>query len=129
MKRLSLKYVAGLVDGEGCVKVGFRIKKVHGTQGQHGGEERTTIYHQIIMELTLGLVAIASAILIAFGALGTAIGFGLLGGRFLEAVARQPELAPQLQTRMFLIAGLLDAVPMIGVGIGLFFIFANPFVG
>jgi len=42
------------------------------------------------MELTLGLVAIASAILIAFGALGTAIGFGLLGGRFLEAVARQP---------------------------------------
>jgi len=64
------------------------------------------------MELTLGLVAIASAILIAFGALGTAIGF-----------------APQLQTRMFLIAGLLDAVPMIGVGIGLFFIFANPFVG
>jgi F0F1-type ATP synthase membrane subunit c/vacuolar-type H+-ATPase subunit K len=33
------------------------------------------------MELTLGLVAIASAILIAFGALGTAIGFGLLGGR------------------------------------------------
>ena len=53
------------------------------------------------MELTLGLVAIASAILIAFGALGTAIGFGLLGGRFLEAVARQPELAPQLQTRIF----------------------------
>ena len=36
------------------------------------------------MELTLGLVAIASAILIAFGALGTAIGFGLLGGRFLS---------------------------------------------
>ena len=81
------------------------------------------------MELTLGLVAIASAILIAFGALGTAIGFGLLCGRFLEAVARQPELAPQLQTRMFLIAGLLDAVPMIGVGIGLFIIFANPFIG
>ena len=80
------------------------------------------------MELTLGLVAIASAILIAFGALGTAIGFGLWWS-LLEAVARQPELAPQLQTRMFLIAGLLDAVPMIGVGIGLFFIFANPFVG
>ncbi len=37
------------------------------------------------MELTLGLVAIASAILIAFGALGTAIGFGLLGGRFLRS--------------------------------------------
>jgi F-type H+-transporting ATPase subunit c len=81
------------------------------------------------MELTLGLVAIASAILIAFGALGTAIGFGLLGGRFHESVSRQPQIAPKLKKRMFLIAGLLDAVPMIGVGIGLFFIFANPFVG
>jgi F-type H+-transporting ATPase subunit c len=81
------------------------------------------------MELTLGLVAIASAIFIAFCALGTENGFGLLGGRFLEAVARQPEFAPQLQTSMFLIAGLIYAVPMIGVGIGLFFIFANPFVG
>lgn len=80
------------------------------------------------MENMIGLTAIAAALLIAFGALGTAIGFGLLGGRFLEAVARQPELAPQLQTRMFLVAGLLDAVPMIGVGIGLFFVFANPFV-
>ncbi len=81
------------------------------------------------MENLIGLTAIAAALLIAFGALGTAIGFGLLGGRFLESVARQPELAPQLQTKMFLVAGLLDAVPMIGVGIGLFFVFANPFIG
>ena len=80
------------------------------------------------MENLIGLTAIAAALLIAFGALGTAIGFGLLGGRFLEAVARQPELAPQLQTRMCHGAGLLDAVPMIGVGIGMFFIFANPFI-
>ena len=38
-------------------------------------------------------------------------------------------MAPLLQVRMFLVAGLLDAVPMIGVGIALFFTFANPFVG
>ena len=79
------------------------------------------------MELVVGLTAIAAALLIGLGALGTAIGFGLLGGRFLESVARQPELAPQLQTRMFLIPGLLDAVPMIGVAIGLLFVFSNPF--
>jgi F-type H+-transporting ATPase subunit c len=81
------------------------------------------------METVIGLTAIAAAILIAFGALGTAVGFGLLGGKFLEGVARQPELAPQLQVKMFIVAGLLDAVPMIGVGIGLFFVFANPFIG
>ncbi|MCP1673382.1 F-type H+-transporting ATPase subunit c [Natronocella acetinitrilica] len=76
-----------------------------------------------------GLTAIAVAIIFAGGAFGTALGFGLMGGKFLESVARQPELAPMLQGRMFLIAGLLDAVTMIGVAVALIFTFANPFLG
>ncbi len=71
---------------------------------------------------------LAVAILIGIGAIGTAIGFALLGGKFLEASARQPEMMPQLQVKMFVIAGLLDAVTMIGVGVALFFTFANPFI-
>ncbi|HGH8145983.1 TPA: F0F1 ATP synthase subunit C [Vibrio cholerae] len=62
-------------------------------------------------------------------AVGTAIGFAVLGGKFLEGAARQPEMAPMLQVKMFIIAGLLDAVPMIGIVIALLFTFANPFVG
>jgi len=77
-----------------------------------------------VMSYTL----IAAALLIGFGALGTAIGFALLGGKFLEGASRQPELAPMLQTKMFIVAGLLDAVPMIGVAIALLLIFANPFL-
>ncbi|MAR92602.1 MAG: F0F1 ATP synthase subunit C [Pseudomonadota bacterium] len=69
------------------------------------------------------IILIAAAILIGLGALGTAIGFALLGGKFLEGAARQPEMAPMLQTKMFIVAGLLDAVPMIGVGIGMYLIF------
>ena len=69
------------------------------------------------------LVLIAAGLLIGLGALGTAIGFGLLGGKFLEGAARQPEMVPMLQTKMFIVAGLLDAVPMIGVGIGMYMIF------
>ena len=74
------------------------------------------------------MLYIAVALLIGMGALGTAIGFGLLGGKFLESAARQPELAPQLQVKMFIVAGLIDAIAMIGVGIGLYFAFANPFI-
>lgn len=81
------------------------------------------------METVIGFTAIAVAILIGLGALGVGVGMGLLGGRFLEGAARQPELAPMLQTKFFLAIGLLDAVAMIGVGIALFFTFANPFVG
>jgi len=75
-----------------------------------------------------GMTVIAVAIIIGLGALGTAIGFALLGGKFLEGAARQPELAPMLQTKMFIVAGLLDAVTMIGLGVALFFTFANPFL-
>ncbi|KAB2841523.1 MAG: F0F1 ATP synthase subunit C [Betaproteobacteria bacterium] len=80
------------------------------------------------MSLLLGNTAIAVAILIGAGALGTAIGFGILGGRFLEGSARQPEMIPTLQVKMFIVAGLLDAVTMIGVGIALYLLFANPFI-
>ena len=76
-----------------------------------------------------GMTVIAVALLIGLGALGTAIGFGLLGGKFLEGSARQPEMVPMLQVKMFIVAGLLDAVTMIGVGIALYFTFANPFLG
>ncbi|AFP32804.1 MULTISPECIES: F0F1 ATP synthase subunit C [Marinobacter] len=69
------------------------------------------------------MVFIAAAIIIGMGALATGIGFGILGGKLLEATARQPEMANQLQVKTFIMAGLLDAVPMIGVGIAMYLIF------
>ncbi len=59
--------------------------------------------------MDMGLVYVAGALMIGLGALGAAIGVGLLGGRFLEAAARQPELVPMLRTNFFLVAGLVDA--------------------
>lgn len=71
----------------------------------------------------MGMALIAVSLMLGLGALGTAIGFAILGGKLLEGTARQPELAPMLQGRMFLIAGLLDAVPMIAVGIAMYVLF------
>lgn len=69
------------------------------------------------------LVYIAAAIMISLGGLGAAIGVGILGGKLLESSARQPELAPKLQVTFFLGAGLVDAIPIIGVGIAMYLIF------
>ena len=69
------------------------------------------------------LVIIAAAIMLGLGALGAAVGMGLLGGKLIEATARQPELGPMLQGKMFLLACLIDAVPIIGVGIAMYLIF------
>ncbi len=84
------------------------------------------IVHEIAQVQAMTVIAVG--IIFGMGALGTAIGFGILGGRFLEGMARQPELAPALLVRMFIVAGLLDAVAMIGIGFALFFTFANPFI-
>lgn len=66
---------------------------------------------------------LAAAIVAGLAAIGAGLGFGLMGGRFLESLARQPELAPMLQTRMFIIAGLLDAVPIMCIAIAFLMIF------
>lgn len=70
------------------------------------------------------LLYIAGAIMLGLGALGAAIGIGLLGGRFLEGVARQPELIPTLRTQFFIVMGLVDALPVIAIAIGLYVLFA-----
>jgi F-type H+-transporting ATPase subunit c len=77
----------------------------------------------------VALVAIACGLIIGLGALGACIGIGLMGGKYIEGAARQPELMDKLQTKMFLLAGLIDAAFLIGVGIAMMFAFANPFVG
>ena len=83
------------------------------------------------MELAIfyGNTQLAAAILIGMGALGTAIGFGILGGRFLEGAARQPEMIPQLQVKMFIVAGLLDAFTAIATAIAVLLLYANPLAG
>ena len=77
--------------------------------------------------MTLDLLPLAVAILIAIPAAGSCIGIGLSASRFLEATARQPELGPELQTRFFLSAGLLDGAFIIATGTGLWFATASPF--
>lgn len=82
---------------------------------------------QQALAVLLGDSAIAVGLILGMGALGTAIGFGILGGRFLEGAARQPELLGTLRVQMFIVAGLVDAVAMIGIGIAIVLMYANPY--
>jgi F-type H+-transporting ATPase subunit c len=70
------------------------------------------------------LIYIAGALMMGFAAIGAAVGIGVLGGRFLEGAARQPELIPLLRTQFFIVMGLVDAVPMIAVGLAMYILFA-----
>ena len=65
-------------------------------------------------------------LMIGLGALGACVGVGIMCSRFLHGAARHPELIPQLQPKVFLLLGLIDASFIIGVGLAMMFAFANP---
>ncbi|WP_343190317.1 F0F1 ATP synthase subunit C [Buchnera aphidicola (Mollitrichosiphum nigrofasciatum)] len=74
--------------------------------------------------IDINMLYISAAIMIGLAAIGAAIGIGILGGKFLESAARQPELVPMLRTQFFVVMGLVDAIPMIAVGLSLYVMFA-----
>ena len=70
------------------------------------------------------MILVAGGILMGLGAIGSGIGIALLGGKYIEGVARQPELQQTLMTQLFIVVALVDAIPIIAVGISLYMIFA-----
>ena len=69
------------------------------------------------------LVLIAAGLMMGLGAVGSGVGIGILGGKYLEGVARQPELQPKLMTQLFISLALVDAVPIISLGLSLYVLF------
>jgi F-type H+-transporting ATPase subunit c len=69
---------------------------------------------------------IGIGLMIGLGAAGACIGIGIMCSAFLEGAARQPEMIPTLQGKVFLLLGLIDASFIIGVGLAMLFAFGNP---
>jgi len=69
---------------------------------------------------------IGIGLMIGLGAAGACIGVGIMCSRFLAGAARQPEMIPTLQAKVFLLLGLIDASFIIGVGLAMLFAFGNP---
>ena len=73
------------------------------------------------------LLPLAVGHMIGLGAIGSCLGIGVMGAKYLESSARQPELMDRLQGKVFLLVGVLDGAFLIAAGIGLWFATANPF--
>ena len=54
---------------------------------------------------SINVLPLAVGHMIGLGAIGSCLGVGLLGSKFLESSARQPELMEALQTKVFLLVG------------------------
>jgi F-type H+-transporting ATPase subunit c len=100
------------VISAGCLIVS-RSRLYHA--GERGLEEK-------IVELSA--IYLAAGLMVGLGGLGAAIGVGVLGSKLIEGCARQPELGPALQGRFFVVMSVVDVIPIIGLGLALYLIFA-----
>lgn len=62
---------------------------------------------------------LATAIAIAGGAIGPAIAIGLIGAKASEAIGRNPEAAPKIQTAMILAIAFAEAVAIYALVVAL----------
>ena len=82
-----------------------------------------------ILATVYASTAIGVGIILAAAGLGSALGWGMICSKYLEGIARQPEMRPQLMGQMLFTGGLMEAFPMIVLGMAMWFVFANPFIG
>jgi F-type H+-transporting ATPase subunit c len=65
------------------------------------------------------LKEIASAIAIGLGAIGPGIGIGILAGKALEAVGRNPEASGKIQSMMILAIAFAEAIAIYALVVAL----------
>jgi F-type H+-transporting ATPase subunit c len=74
---------------------------------------------QAVKEVSANWNAIAAAIAIGLGAIGPGIGIGLLAGKAMEAIGRNPEAAPKIQTAMILAIAFAEAIAIYALVVAL----------
>ncbi len=66
-----------------------------------------------------GLKSLAVALSIGLGALGPGIGIGLLAGRAMEAIGRNPEAEGKIRTNMILAIAFAEAIAIYALVVAL----------
>ena len=69
------------------------------------------------------LKTIAAAIAIGLGAIGPAVGIGLLAGKAMEAIGRNPEAAGKVQSAMILAIAFTEAIAVYALVVALIIMF------
>ncbi len=62
---------------------------------------------------------LGAAIAMGFGAIGPGIGIGILGGKAMEAIGRNPEAAGEIRTNMILGIAFTEAVAIYALVVAL----------
>lgn len=67
----------------------------------------------------MDLQLLAAALAIGLGALGPGIGIGIIGGKAMEAIGRNPDAENQIRTNMFIGIAFAEAVAIYALVVAL----------
>lgn len=71
----------------------------------------------ILLELTGSFSTLGAGIGAGLAVLGAGMGIGRIGGSAVESMARQPELAGNLQTAMLIAAALIEGAALFAIAV------------
>ena len=66
-----------------------------------------------------GMKSLAAALAIGLGAIGPGIGVGIIGGKAMEAIGRNPEATGDIRTNMILAIAFAEAIAIYALVIAL----------
>ena len=66
-----------------------------------------------------GIEALGKAVGAGIAVIGAGLGIGRIGGNMTESMARQPEIAGQIQTAALILAALIEGAALFGLVIAL----------
>jgi F-type H+-transporting ATPase subunit c len=67
----------------------------------------------------VGMKSLAAALAIGLGAIGPGIGVGIIGGRAMEAIGRNPEAIGEIRTNMILAIAFAEAIAIYALVVAL----------
>jgi F-type H+-transporting ATPase subunit c len=65
------------------------------------------------------MIGSIAAIGAGLSVIGIGIGIGMIGGRAMDAIARQPEATSKIQTNMIITAALVEGAGLFGIVVSL----------
>jgi len=77
----------------------------------------------ILLDATAGVAKLGAGLGAGLAAIGAGIGIGLIGGNFMEAIARQPEAVGDLRSNMIIAAALIEGAAFFAMIVCLLILF------
>jgi len=77
----------------------------------------------VLLQATAGVAKLGAGLGAGLAAIGAGLGIGLIGGNFMEAIARQPEAVGDLRSNMIIAAALIEGVAFFAIIVCLLILF------